>query len=286
MKTDRNIRIAFALNLAFSIFEFLGGFFTGSAAIISDAVHDIGDAASIGIACLLESKSKRRPDAQFTYGYARYSVLGGWITTLILLGGSILAVFHALSRLLHPVEIHYDGMIFFAVIGVLVNACAAHVTHGGHSHNQRAVNLHMLEDVLGWLAVLIGAVVMKFTNWAFIDPMLSIGVAVFVCIHAAGHLKEILDLFLEKTPEGLDPDHIRESLLSIEGVSDVHHIHLWSLDGRNHCATMHIVCAGDAPACKREVQRLLKHHGIVHATLELEAEGEPCPEESCFLHDC
>lgn len=283
MKTDRNIRIAFVLNLAFSIFEFFGGFFTGSAAIISDAIHDLGDAASIGVACLLEAKSKRRPDAQFSYGYARYSVLGGLITTLILLIGSIMAIFHAAGRLVNPVEIHYDGMIVFAVVGVLVNFCAAHVTHGGHSHNQRAVNLHMLEDVLGWLAVLIGAVVMKFTDWAIIDPILSICVAAFVCLHAAGHLKEILDLFLDKTPEGINPDSLRERLLAVEGVKDVHHIHIRSLDGHNHCATMHIVCSGEASACKRAIRSILAEQGIHHATLELEKEDEACPEECCGL---
>ena len=180
MKTERNILIAFLLNLAFSIFEFFGGFFTGSVAIISDAVHDIGDAASIGASYFLEKKSKKQPDEHFTYGYARYSVIGSVITTLILLVGSLLVIYNAVLRIIHPTPINYGGMILFAIIGAAVNLLAALFTREGDSLNQKAVNLHMLEDVLGWLVVLVGAVIMRFTDIAIIDPLMSIGVAVFI----------------------------------------------------------------------------------------------------------
>ena len=166
MKTQRNILIAFLLNFGFSIFELFGGIFTGSVAILSDAVHDVGDAASIGASYFLEKKSKKQPDEIYTYGYARYSVVGSVITTLILLVGSVLVVWNAVERILHPVEIDYNGMILFAVVGVVINFCAAFFTREGDSLNQKAVNLHMLEDVLGWLVVLIGAVVMRFTDCA------------------------------------------------------------------------------------------------------------------------
>jgi cobalt-zinc-cadmium efflux system protein len=159
MKTEKNILIAFVLNFAFSIFEFVGGIFTGSVAIISDAIHDIGDAASIGISYFLEKKSKQQPDAEYTYGYARYSVLGSLITTLILLVGSAVVIYNAIGRIIAPTEINYGGMILFAVVGVCVNFGAAFLTRDGHSLNQKAVNLHMLEDVLGWVVVLVGAVV-------------------------------------------------------------------------------------------------------------------------------
>ena len=164
MKTEKNILIAFILNFAFSIFEFLGGIFTGSVAIISDAVHDIGDAASIGISFFLEKKSNQQPNEAYTYGYARYSVLGGIITTVILLLGSVIVISNAISRIISPTEINYNGMIIFAIVGVCVNLCAALFTREGGSLNQRAVNLHMLEDVLGWIVVLIGAIVMHFTG--------------------------------------------------------------------------------------------------------------------------
>ena len=198
MKTTRNILIAFILNFAFSVFEFVGGLFTGSVAIVSDAVHDIGDAASIGISYFLERKSKKQPDETYTYGYARFSVIGSVITTLILLFGSCVVIYNAIQRILTPTPIHYNGMIVFAIVGVVVNLAAALFTREGHSLNQKAVNLHMLEDVLGWIVVLVGAIVMRFTDFALIDPLMSIGVAVFILINAVGNLKEVLDLFLEK----------------------------------------------------------------------------------------
>ena len=281
MKTEKNILIAFILNLAFSVFEFIGGILTGSVAIVSDAVHDIGDAASIGISYFLEKKSKKKPDEKYTYGYARYSVIGSVITTLILLTGSVFVVYNAITRLITPAEINYDGMIIFAVVGVIVNFCAAFFTREGDSLNQKAVNLHMLEDVLGWAVVLIGAVVMRFTDFRLIDPLMSIGVAVFIFVNAFRNLKESVDLFLETTPHGLDVDEIKEHILDIDGVLGVHHVHIWSMDGHNNYATMHIVTNADAHGIKDEVRKELKSHGIGHATLELEAENEHCHEEHC-----
>ena len=180
MKTERNILIAFILNLAFSIFEFVGGIITGSVAIMSDAVHDIGDAASIGVSYFLEKKGEK------------YSLIGAFITTLTLLLGSIVTICNAISRLMDPAKIHYDGMIMFAIVGVGVNLCAAFVTREGDSLNQKAVNLHMLEDVLGWIVVLIGAIVMRFTDFTLIDPIMSIGVSSFIFINAVRNLKEII----------------------------------------------------------------------------------------------
>ncbi len=281
MKTEKNILIAFILNLAFSVFEFIGGIFTGSVAIISDAVHDIGDATSIGVSYFLEKKSRKQPDEKYTYGYARYSILGSVITTLILLVGSVLVIYNAIVRIINPVEINYGGMIIFAVVGVIVNFGAAFITREGKSLNQKAVNLHMLEDVLGWIVVLIGAIVMRFTEVTIIDPIMSICVAVFIFINAMRNLKEIVDIFLEKTPHGIDVDEIEHHLREIEGVRDVHHIHVWSMDGQSNYATMHVVTNENTHEIKEKVREELKEHGICHATLELEAEGEHCCEKYC-----
>ena len=281
MKTQRNILVAFVLNLAFSVIEFLGGLFTGSVAIVSDAVHDMGDAASIGASYLLERKSARQPDGRYTYGYARYSVLGGLITTVILLLGSGLVINHAVQRILAPAQIHYDGMIAFAIVGVCVNFGAAFLTREGDSLNQRAVNLHMLEDVLGWVVVLVGAVVMRFTGWTLIDPLMSIAVALFILVNALKNLKQVLDLFLEKSP--VDHRELLEHLHHVDGVQEVHHLHLRSLDGQRHYATMHIVTEADPQAVKAAVREELAEHGIVHATLELERPGELCEATHCHL---
>lgn len=282
-KTEKNILVAFILNLSFSIFEFFGGIFTHSVAILSDSIHDIGDAASIGISYFLEKKSKKQPDDVYTFGYARYSVIGSIITTVILMVGSVLVIINATKRLINPVEINYNGMIIFAVIGAVTNFAAAYFTREGDSLNQKAVNLHMLEDVLGWVVVLIGAVAMKFTDISVIDPLMSIGVALFILINTIKNLKEAVELFLEKTPDGISTDEIKEHITEIEGVEDVHHIHLWSLDGVLNYATMHIVTNGDAADIKQKVRAELAEHNIVHATLELELPDEACCEHNCHV---
>ena len=287
MKSEKNILIAFILNLAFSVFEFIGGIFTNSVAIISDSIHDIGDAASIGISYLLEKKSKKQPDKTHTYGYLRYSVIGSIITVLILLIGSVLVVVNAVNRIFNPQEINYNGMIIFAVIGVIVNFLAAFFTRHGESLNQKAVNLHMLEDVLGWVVVLVGAVVMRFTDFKLIDPILSICVAVYIFVHAFSHLKEALDLFLVKTPHGIDIDEIKHHLKELDGVLDVHHIHIWSMDGNSNYATMHIVANGDPSTVKKAVKEEMQSLGISHTTVEIESENEQCEEKHCHTHsDC
>lgn len=286
MKTEKNILIAFALNLLFSVFEFAGGLVTGSVAIVSDAVHDMGDAASIGISYFLEKKSKKQPDETYTYGYGRLSVIGSVITTLILLIGSCFVVYNAVGRIINPTQIHYNGMILFAVVGVIVNFCAAFFTREGDSLNQKAVNLHMLEDVLGWAVVLVGAVVMRFTDFAIIDPVMSIGVAVFIFVNAVRNLKEAVDLFLEKTPQGIAVGEIKERIMQLEGVLDVHHVHIWSMDGYHNYATMHIVTDAEPCQIKDAIRAELREYGIGHATLELEGEGEHCHQKHCHVEFC
>ena len=283
MKTERNILLAFLLNLAFSVFEFVGGVITGSVAIVSDAVHDVGDAVSIGISYLLEKKSKKQPDETFTYGYGRYSVLGGLITTLILFFGSVVMICNAAGRILAPTEINYNGMIVFAVVGVCVNFFAAFFTREGGSLNQKAVNLHMLEDVLGWAVVLVGAIVMRLTDFALLDPLLSIGVSLFILVNAMKNLREAGDMFLEKVPHNMDIGHIAAHIQEIEGVLDVHHVHLWSMDGQNHYATVHIVTDHDPHRIKESIRQELRRHGIGHVTIEIEASTEHCHEKHCHV---
>ena len=276
MKPERSILTAFLLNLAFSVFECAGGLLTGSVAILSDAVHDLGDALGIGFALVLERKSRRPPDSTCTFGYARYGVHACDYSDAsgILLLGSAAVICTAARHLSSPPEIDYDGMIVFALAGVAVNGAAAWLTRGGTSVNRRAVSLHMLEDVLGWAAVLVGALVMRWTDAALIDPILSIAVAGFILVHALRNLKEA---------RGMDVEALKAHLRKLEGVQDVHHLHVWSLDGEHHCAAMHIVTDGNPRGIKAAVREKLRSHGIVYAVLELEAENEAHWEEPRLL---
>lgn len=282
MKTDKNILVAFILNLGFSIFEFIGGTIANSISIISDSIHDIGDSLSIGISYFLEKKSKKKPDDKYTYGYMRYSVLGAIITNTILITGSVLVIYNAIERFFNPVDINYNGMIIFAVFGVVVNFLAAYFTREGDSLNQKAVNLHMMEDVLGWIVVLIGAFVIKVTEINMIDSILSIGVACYVLIHALTSFKDIVDLFLTKVPSSVNVSELSKHILEIDGVEDVHHVHVWSMDGVNNYATMHIVSnKKDILKLKKLIREKLEEHDINHVTIEIDNNKEECSDKEC-----
>lgn len=281
MKSDKNILIAFLLNLFFSIFEFIGGVITNSISIVSDSIHDFGDAISIGISYILEKVSKKKPNKKYTYGYLRYSVLGALITTMILLIGSILIIHNAIKRIMNPIDINYNGMILFAIVGVIVNFIAAKVTKHGHSLNQKSVNLHMIEDVLGWIVVLIGAVIMKFTDLSIIDPILSVLVALYIFIHSIKNLKSIIDIFLEKTPSNISIEKIKKEILSIDDVINIHHIHIWSMDGFNNYATMHVIVNKNTNKVKDLIRERLKQNNVNHVTIEFEEQNETCKDNDC-----
>ena len=286
MKSEKSILLAFLLNLFFSIFELIGGALTNSIAIISDAIHDLGDSISIGIAYLLERKSKQKPDEIYTYGYKRYSTLGAAISGTILVVGSLVVIYNAITRILNPIDVNHNGMIIFAIVGVLVNFCAVYFTKDGDSINQKAVNLHMLEDVLGWLVVLIGAFIIKLTGFNIIDPILSIVVALYILLHALHTLKTIFDLFLEKTPHDIQVDEIKKHLKEIKEIIDIHHIHIWSIDGYDNYATMHVVTKTNKTAeLKHKIREELEEFSISHVTIEIEGKDEHCHEKECVIKE-
>ncbi len=287
MKTEKNIFIAFILNFFFSIFEFIGGILTNSFAIMSDALHDFGDAISIGISLILEKKARKLADNKSSYGYTRYSVVGSLITTTILLLSSVVIIVKAITRVLNPATINYDGMIMFAVLGLVINAISMYLTRHKENLNQKAVNLHMLEDVLGWIVVLVGAIIIKFSNLTIIDPILSIIVSLFIIIFAIKNLKEIFSVLLDKTPQNIKLDVIKEKILGINGVIDAHHLHVWSVDGINLCSTMHVKISNNTSQSdlKRKVKHLLEDFNINHSVIEIELEDEFCTEVCCNLLD-
>lgn len=281
MCTERKIGIAFILNVLFAVFELLGGLYTGSIAVLSDAVHDAGDAVSIGISYMLEKVSQKPSDEMYTYGYRRYSAVGALITTAFLLVGSVFVTGKAVGRLFHPAKIHFDGMVMVAVVGLCVNLLAAFFTRDKNTINQKAVHLHMLEDVLGWAVVLAGAVVMRFTNLAVIDPLLSVTVSCFVFAAAIKTAREALCLLLEKAPDEADVNMVKRIAESVDGVTACHHVHIWQLDDQNICVTMHLV--SNMADSKKRVKEKLAEHGIRHVTVETERVGELCTEYCCHL---
>ena len=282
MKTDKNIFIAFFLNISFSIIELFCGLFTNSIAILSDAIHDFVDALSIGISYFLEKKSKKEPDNIYTYGYIRYSILGALITTVILITGSIFVIINALIRLFNPVTINYDGMLILSIIGIIFNLLAAYMTKEGDSLNQKSVNLHMLEDVFGWIVVLIGSLLIKLFDIVYIDSLMSIFISIYILFHALHNLSKVIDLFLIKVPKDIDIDKIKKHLENNTDIIEIHHIHVWSIDGYNNYATLHVVC-NNSEKIKKYIKKELLKFNISHSTIEFEKEEEKCLEKNCRL---
>lgn len=282
MKTEKNIFIAFFLNISFSIIELFGGLFTNSIAILSDAIHDFVDALSIGISYFLEKKSKKKPDNKYTYGYIRYSILGALITTVILITGSIFVIINALIRLFNPVPLNYDGMLILSILGIIFNFLAAYMTREGDSLNQKSVNLHMLEDVFGWIVVLIGSLLIKLFDIVYIDSLMSIFIAIYILFHALHNLSKVIDLFLIKVPKDIDIDKIKKHLEKNIDIIEIHHIHVWSIDGYNNYATLHVV-SNNPEKIKKYIKKELLKFNISHSTIEVENKEEKCLEKNCHL---
>lgn len=282
---DDNILVAFFLNVFFVFVEIIGGIFTNSFAILSDAIHDFGDCVAIGFAYLMEKLSQKSPDEKYTYGYRRYSLLSAIITSVILVVGSAFVIIGAVKRLGEPKEIQGLGMLVIAVFGVIINGAAVLRTRKGFGANERAISLHLLEDVMGWIAVLIGSVLIYAFKWYFIDGILSMLIAGFLLFESVKNIKDVFGIFLEKSPRNVDIKKLKEDILCIEGVNDVHHIHIWSLDGEKNMATLHIGIT-DEPTIelykyvKAKVQDVSVNAGIEHLTVQIDIDGE------CFMDNC
>ena len=283
----KNIGIAFLLNLIFSIIEFIGSFFTNSISIFSDSIHDFGDSLSIFISYLLEKKSKKKPNEKYTYGYLRYSLFGALITSTILLVGSIIVIYNAIKRIITPEIINHDAMIIFAIFGIIINGYAAYRTSKGEKHNEKAINLHMLEDVFGWIAVLIGSILIKLFNFIIIDPILSILIAIYILYHVYKYMKEIFNILMEKTPDDIEINSIQANLKKeFNVINNIHHVHIWSLDGVNNYMTAHVqlnkdISKDEIIKLKQNIKDILKNYNINHTTIEIEFLNEICNSKKC-----
>lgn len=280
--SSKRIGLAFWLNFFFTIIEFIGGLLTNSTAIIADAVHDLGDSLSLGLAWVLNKLGGKRATTGFTYGYKRFSLLGALINAIVLLAGSVWVLTEAIPRLADPVMPDTEGMIYLAILGVAVNGFAAIKLSAGETLNERVLNWHLLEDVLGWVAVLIGAIVMTFVDWPIIDPLLSIAFTLFILLNVVRNLVETMKLFTQANPNPQLYDDVQTSIREIEHVANIHHMHLWSLDGESHVLTAHIELDEDFNdserylAVKEAINQAVAKFEIFHTTIELEFKSEAC----------
>lgn len=283
----KNLWVALFLNLSFTVIEFIGGLLTNSVAVLSDAVHDLGDSIAIAAALFFENYSQKSRDKFFSYGYRRFSLLAALINATILFAGSVFIITEAVPRLLEPEEIKATGVFYIALLGITANGLAVFRLKKSHGNaNQRVIMFHLLEDALGWIAVLAGALVIKYTGWTIIDPILSIGIAGFILFNAIKMIKKVITVMLQAVPENIEMDDIIQAIKTLQTVKNIHDTHIWTLDGNYHILTLHVVIQQgnsdeEMMAIKQEIKSILMEKGIEHPTIELELEDEECSQKNC-----
>ena len=283
---EGNVKVAFFLNLSFTIIEVVGGLYTNSLAILSDALHDLGDSLSLGLSWYFQKLSKKGRTKKFSYGYKRFSLLGAIINSIVLVAGSIFILTKAIPELFNPGETNVQGMLYLAILGIVVNGAAVLKLRKGESLNEKVVSLHLLEDVLGWVAVLIGSIIMMYTDAPFIDPLLSVLISLFVLYNVYKNLRKSMLVILQGIPEDVSLEDIKEKLKDISEITDVHDNHVWSMDGEYNILTIHLQLNKDyklseQAELKEKVRSQLKDESINHITIEFEGQGEHCKLEDC-----
>ena len=277
----KNIKVAFFLNLGFSLAEMIGGFLTNSMAILADALHDFGDSLSLAFSWRMEKLSDKKGDQRFSYGYRRFSLLSALISAVILLVGSVFVINEAIQRLSNPQHSNAQGMLVFALIGIAVNGYAAFRTSHGKNMNSRIISWHLLEDVLGWTAVLVVSIVLLVKDIYILDPLLSLGVTGIVLFNVIKNLKQTLSLFLQGVPKSVNVGAIEGEILKMDMVNGIHHTHVWSLDGEQHVLTTHVELKDGAKkeqirAIKSKIKELSERNDLAHTTVEFEYREDDC----------
>ena len=271
MSSSKNTFIAFILNLSFSIIEFIFGWLFGSSAILADAVHDLGDALAIGSSAIMQTYANKPADRFYPFGYKRWNILAALLTSSILIIGSSLIIVENIPNLFHPQPVNQDGMLVLGIIAVIINFLASRIVKNGHSHNESILSLHFLEDILGWLAVILVSIILQFTDWYFLDPLLSLCIAIFILSKALPRVWNNIKILLETSPQGVNLEEVKGFLLTLENVHEITQLNVWTMDGYEHCATVTVKLTNPAVAdkTKAKIRDSLITFGIIQSTIEI-----------------
>ena len=276
MKAKYAVWLTFFLNLTYAIVEFIAGGVFGSSVVLADSVHDLGDAIAIGISAFLETISNREEDRQYTLGYKRFSLLGALVTAVILITGSILVILENITKLFNPQPVNDEGILWLGIIAVSINVLASLVVRKGKTKNESILILHFLEDTLGWLVVILMAIILRFTDWYILDPLLSLVISIFILTKAIPRFWSALKIFLDAVPEGLDIKQVKNGLERLDNVASLNQLNLWTMDGLEKNAIVH-VCLKEMEhmeTCKESIRIFLKDCGFQNITIEVDANLE------------
>ena len=274
MKTKHTVWLAFFLNLSYAIVEFIAGGIFGSSAVLADSIHDLGDAIAIGISAFLETISNREEDSHYTLGYKRFSLLGALVTAVILMTGSVLVILENITKLFHPQPVNDEGILWLGIIAVSINVLASLVVRKGKTKNESILSLHFLEDTLGWVAVILMAIVLRFTDWYILDPLLSLVISFFILSKAIPRFWSTLKIFLDAVPEGVDIQQVKSDLEQLDHVASINQLNLWTMDGLEKNAIVHVCLkkVEHMEVCKEAIRAMLKDYGFQNITIEVDAD--------------
>ena len=284
---EERVRFAAFLNFAFTIIELAGGFWTNSLAILSDALHDFGDSIALLVSWLFERGAKKSPDAKYTFGYQRLSLFSALFSASILIGGSIIIIFQAIPRFLNPEPVNAFGMVGIAIFGIAFNGAGFFLLKKGESLNEKVISWHLLEDVLGWVAILVGGIIIYFWQFYLIDPIMTVALTAFILYNVAKNLREAVSILLQGVPKHINLEAVKQDIKAIKGVLGIHDIHIWSLEGETDIFTAHVVLDDESlknqpDQTKQAIKETLQTHHIEHSTIELESKyhctGMVCEE--------
>ena len=287
MSSKTSIWLAFFLNLSYAIVEFIAGGIFGSSAVLADSVHDLGDAIAIGISALLETISNREEDGQYTLGYKRFSLLGAILTAVILMIGSVLVILENVTKIVHPQPVNEEGILWLGIIAVAINVLASLVVRKGKTKNESILSLHFLEDTLGWLAVILMAIILRYTDWYILDPLLSLVISIFILSKAIPRFWSTLKIFLDAVPEGVETSDLEKDLEALPNVKSVNQLSIWSMDGLENDAIVHL-CLEDwsqMVETKDAVRHLLRDRGVHNITIEVDASQSNHAKHKRNVHD-
>jgi len=276
---QKNILLAFFLNAGFAVVEFVGGYLTNSVAIYSDALHDLGDSMALMFAYIAEKISQKKADRNFTFGYRRFSVLAALINGLILLVGSTFIISEAISRFQNPESIIAEGVIGLAFLGLAVNGFAAYRMSKNSGLNSKMIMYHLLEDILGWCAVLVVSVILLFKPWYFLDSVLSVLIAGIIISGVLKNLLKVSKIFMQTFPDYIDREGLIKELSSLKNVMDVHFVQGWSIDESSFNLTLHVkvpsdLRMSDVDSLRSQMETILKDKNVLYTTIQFE--GSDC----------
>jgi cobalt-zinc-cadmium efflux system protein len=285
-QAESNLKMAFWLNAVFALIEIAGGIFTNSIAILSDAFHDLGDSVALGLAWYFQRISAKQRDDIYTYGYKRYSLVGATISAIILLIGSVIIISKAIPRLIAPEPVHTQGMMYLAIVGIIINGLAMFRLKKGHTQNEKVISIHLLEDVLGWVVVLVASIIMKFYDVPILDSLLSLIITAFILFRVFGNMRQTFRIFMQATPSKEQVEHFKSNLAIIKGIIDIHDMHFWTMDGSYNIASLHVsvdpqMTVSETEQVKLEVRTFLVKEGFAHTTIEIEPGGKLCELQDC-----